>query len=70
MEAIGFVLGQVLDNKEVAIAYGGRQLSKTEQRHSTTERHLQLLTELRNMSRICMAENQFSSTPTIICCAG
>lgn len=52
MEAIGFVLGQVLDNKEVAIAYGGRQLSKTEQRHSTTERHLQLLTELRNMSRI------------------
>ena len=36
--AIGFVLGQVLDGKEVVLAYGGRELSVTEKRYSTTER--------------------------------
>ena len=36
--AIGYVLGQVIDGKEVVIAYGGRELNSAETRYSTTER--------------------------------
>ena len=36
--AIGYVLGQVIDGKEVVIAYGGRELNSAETRYSTTKR--------------------------------
>ena len=36
--AIGFILGQVVDGKEVVLAYGGRELSDAEKKYSTTER--------------------------------
>ena len=36
--ALGYVLGQVVEDKEVVIAYGGRELSDAEKRYSTTER--------------------------------
>ena len=36
--ALGFILGQVVDGKEVVLAYGGRELSDAEKKYSTTER--------------------------------
>ena len=37
-DAIGMVLGQIHDNKEIVIAYAGRKLSAPEQHYSATER--------------------------------
>ncbi len=37
-DGLGYLLGQVIDGKEVVIAYGGRQLNRAEQNYSTTER--------------------------------
>ena len=37
-DAIGIALGQIQNGKEVAIAYGGRDLSKAERKYSATER--------------------------------
>ena len=36
--ALGYILGQIVDGKEVVLAYGGRELTVTEKRYSTTER--------------------------------
>ena len=36
--AIGYILGQFIDNKEIVISYGGRELNIAETRYSTTER--------------------------------
>ena len=36
--ALGYVLGQVVQDREVVIAYGGRELNDAEKRYSTTER--------------------------------
>ena len=36
--AIGYILGQTVEGREVVIAYGGRELSLAEKRYSTTER--------------------------------
>ena len=36
--ALGYVLGQVVQDQEVVIAYGGRELNDAEKRYSTTER--------------------------------
>ena len=35
--AIGMVLGQIQEDKEKLIAYGGRSLTKAERNYSTTE---------------------------------
>ena len=35
--AIGYILGQFIDNKEIVILYGGRELNIAETRYSTTE---------------------------------
>ena len=37
-EGIGMVLGQIQNNREVAIAYGGRKLNPDERNYSATER--------------------------------
>ena len=38
LEGLGMTLGQIQNNREVVIAYAGRNLSHTEQAYSTTER--------------------------------
>ena len=37
-EGIGMILGQIQNNREVAIAYGGRKLNPAERNYSATER--------------------------------
>ena len=36
-DGLGYLLGQVIDGKEVVIAYGGRHLNHAEQNYSTME---------------------------------
>ena len=36
--ALGYILGQVIDDREVVLAYGGRELNPAEVNYSTTER--------------------------------